>query len=259
MPNLTLTASHMSAMGFRLWQKNTTSQDGCLSPAKPLICARRSPSTHPESPMRLSPRRFSSLLAAWPLVTLLLSAPAPAATLGAPTSVVDNFQAGLLAVMKEAETLSPQARFDRLAPRIDETFHIQTMIRVILGPLWEITSAPERERLTAAFRRMSIATLATLFDGYSGETFQILGEKPGPQNTIFVETLLQKSNGDKIDFAYVGKPYKDSWRAVDVIVDKGISELSLRRSEYNRILQTDGVAGLIRTLEEKADSLLRRP
>jgi ABC-type transporter MlaC component len=39
-------------------------------------------------------------------------------------------------------------------------------------------------------------------------------------------------------------------------VDKGISELAVKRSEYRNVLQQDGVDGLVLTLNAKASQLL---
>ena len=49
---------------------------------------------------------------------------------------------------------------------------------------------------------------------------------------------------------------KDEWRIVDVLVDKGISELAVKRSEYRGVLRYGGIDALIRTLNAKADQLL---
>ena len=43
---------------------------------------------------------------------------------------------------------------------------------------------------------------------------------------------------------------------VDVVVDDGISELEVRRSEYRLLLENKGIDGLIRALNAKADQLM---
>jgi phospholipid transport system substrate-binding protein len=149
-----------------------------------------------------------------------------------------------------------KGRFERLAPVIDRSFHLPLMTNIAAGTHWNEASIPQRQALVSAFRRMSVSTLATLFDGYSGEKFTVIGESNGPQGTLLVETRLTKSDNSTNDIAYVAKQIQNRWYLIDVIVDKGISELSVRRSEYRRILQQDGVDGLIRALHTKADELL---
>ena len=154
--------------------------------------------------------------------------------------VVERFQTGILAVMKEAEQLSVKERYDRLTPYIDEAFHVPLMIRVATGSFWKQASKSQKQRLTAAFKHMSISTLATFFDSYSGQTFETVGEKPGQQMTFLVQTRIV--DVDK--------------SVVDVIVDRGISELKVRKSEYRRLLKTSGVEGLILALNDKANQLI---
>ena len=173
-----------------------------------------------------------------------------------PSDIVVRFQADLLQVMKEAKKLSVRQRFERLAPSVDKSFHIPLMIQIVSSGFWKEATPTERTQLVEAFRRMSIATLATLFDGYSGEVFKLEKEIPGPQKTLLVMTKLIRSDKSTVDIAYVLRPFKESWRIIDVILDNGISELKVRQSEYSKILKNKGIPGLISLLNAKADELV---
>lgn len=188
-------------------------------------------------------------------IVLIWSASADAAeTL--PRKIVERFQGDLLAVMKEAETLGVRGRYRRLAPVIKNSFHISLMIRWASAPYWKAADEERQNRLHAAFLRMSIATLATLFDGYSGQTFVFVGESPGPQRTRIVETRIVDPDQSFVAIDYVARKVGNRWFIVDVLVDKGISELTVRRSEYRKVLRDKGIDGLIATLEAKAGQLL---
>ncbi len=189
------------------------------------------------------------------LFVLVAAIPAGAAEVE-PRVLVERFQGNLLAVMKEAETLGVKGRYDRLVSSIEETFYLPLMIRIASGPYWKGANQTQRSRLISAFRRMSVSRVATLFDGYAGETFEAIGEKPGPQNTLLVKTRIVIPDKSSVNLTYVAKTIKERWRLIDVIVDDGISELSVRRSEYRRVLQKEGVDGLIATLNKKADELI---
>ena len=189
------------------------------------------------------------------LFFLVAAVPAGAAEVG-PRVLVERFQGNLLAVMKEAETLGVKGRYDRLVSSIEETFYLPLMIRIASGPYWKGANQTQRSRLISAFRRMSVSRVATLFDAYAGETFEAIGEKPGPQNTLLVKTRIVIPDKPSVNLTYVAKTIKERWRLIDVIVDDGISELSVRRSEYRRVLQIEGVDGLIATLNKKADELI---
>ena len=179
-----------------------------------------------------------------------------AAAGGAPSHIVAGFQSVLVAVMKEAETLSIRQRFERLAKTADESFHWALMAQITAGNHWKSATYAERRNLVEAFRRMSITTLATLFDSYSGEIFKVIQEADGPSRTRIVQTVLVKGDKSKVDILYVCRKFKVGWRMIDVILDNGISELKVRRSEYNFVLKKGGLPALIGLLNSKADELM---
>lgn len=190
--------------------------------------------------------------------TLLFAAAAPLRAATDPAATVEAFHAQLITIMKEAKTLQAQGRFDRLAPTMDQTFDLQRMIKVASTPQWASADAAQRTQLFDAFRRLSIATYAAQFDGYSGEKFESVGERPGPQSTVLVETQIVGSNGDKTGLTYVLKKEGEQWLIADILLDNSVSQLAVRRSEYRRILKDSGIAGLIGTLNKKADDLLAK-
>ena len=200
-------------------------------------------------------RRFSNIKALI-IIAFLATSLTGEAFAASPSEIVERFQATLLDVMKDAKTLTVQQRYSRLRPSVEKSFHIPLMIQIASGGYWKKAMPNERQQLVNAFRRMSISTLATLFDGYSGEVFKLVDEKPGPQNTTLVRTKLIKADKSTVDIAYVARLFKDGWRIIDVILDNGISELMVRRSEYRLVLKNKGILGLIKLLNGKADELV---
>jgi len=171
--------------------------------------------------------------------------------------LVANFQGGLIAVMKEAESLGVKGRYAELEPLIKNTFHLGLMAGLSAGPYWHTASDAQQKKLVEAFTGMSIATLATLFNGYSGEQFIVTGERAGPQGITFVDTALKVPSRDShISISYVARSFEGEWRLIDVIVDGGISELKVRISEYRQTLNQSGIDGLIDLLTSKARDLL---
>ena len=175
-----------------------------------------------------------------------------------PRAVVETFLERLLAVMKEARALGAKGRYERLAPAIEEAFHVPIIAKAVTGAFWKNADREQKRRLVAAFKRMSISTLATLFDDYSGQAFKTMGEKVGRQNIRIVETRIVDPDKSFVDIAYMVASVNDRWYIVDVIAARGISELQRRRSDYHSTLKTKGVEGLITALNAKADELIER-
>ena len=180
------------------------------------------------------------------------------ANAGSASDIVKSFQSNLLAVMKAAHHTSVRQRYDELVPSISEHFHIPLMTQIVTGRHWSKAQPSEKADAISAFKRMNVAILATLFNGYNGEIFKVLGERPGPSKTTIVSTHLVKTDKSKIKIAYVAGKFNSGWRLIDVVVDGGISELKVRRSEYHLILSKAGLSGLIRLLNDKADGLMSK-
>ena len=191
-------------------------------------------------------------------VLLVLPGGGPLHAATGPVVTVEAFHDQLLAVMKDANGLPVQARFDRLAGTMDTTFDLRRMIQVASTPQWASADETQRTRLFAAFRQLSIATYAAQFDGYSGEKFETVGERSGPQNTVLVETRIIESTGAKVGLTYVLKQSGERWLIADILLDNSVSQLAVRRSEYRRILKDSGIPGLIDTLDGKAAELLTK-
>jgi len=175
-----------------------------------------------------------------------------------PESIVAEFQALLISTMKSADKTSVRQRYEKLKPGVSAAFHIPLMTQISTGQYWKPATNDERAQAVLGFTRMSVSTLATLFDGYGGETFEHRSTKDGPSNTRLVITDLVKSDKSTISITYVTRKFKAGWQIVDVIVDGGISELMVRRSEYRLVLKERGIPGLISLLNSKADELMSR-
>lgn len=173
-----------------------------------------------------------------------------------PSEVVTKFQALLIDTMKVAANTSVRDRYKLLQPGVEESFHLALMTQIATGRFWKQATKSEKAEVAKAFQRMSISTLATLFDGYNNEHFETNGVKDGPSKTKLVITDLVKSDKSKINITYVTRKFRDGWRIIDVVVDGGISEMKVRQSEYNLVLKKMGIPGLVNLLNNKADELM---
>jgi len=204
--------------------------------------------------------RRAILKSAVPALALACSAafaalPVRAAGGGSPAALVETFHEQLLGVMKAAKTLGYQGRYDRLTSPIHTAFHLRLMTQISSGSYWRKATEAEKTALVTAFSKVSIGTYASRFTGFSGQRFETLGTKPGPQETELVSTRIVNPDGDNVPLTYVTKVVGGGWQIIDVILDTGISELAVRRSEYRKILKQSGIEGLIASLNAKAVEL----
>ena len=190
------------------------------------------------------------------LIGIIAYSSAAIASEPSPSQLVTVFHKVLLSTMKNAKTLGPKGRYKKIAARFEQIFHLPLMTQISAGSYWRKASKKQEKKLIAAFTHISISTYASQFDGFTGQSFVTKSERVGPQKTILVKTQIVLPESEPIEISYVTKKIKGQWRVIDVLLNNGISELAVRRSEYRQILSTGGIDKLIMTLNAKADQLL---
>ena len=192
------------------------------------------------------------------LLGLALSVPGRAAEADPATLPIRAFYDALLAVMKQAGPLGVRGRYDKLAPVIRATFDLPAMTRIAVGPEWTSIPADQQAALQDAFARMTIATYANRFDGYSGESFEVDPEVLTRTNGRVVRSKIIRPAAEPVTLNYLMRGAGDSWKIVDVYLTGTISELATQRSEFSAILKAGGPAALVESLNQKTDKLLKK-
>ena len=164
---------------------------------------------------------------------------------------IDAFDATLLEVMKNADKLGYKGRYDKLAPVVSQTYDLPLMARISVGPQWAGLSPDDQAKITEAFKALSIATFASRFDGYGGESFKVTGESPTTGGDDVVDTKLMRPNDEPVDLNYRLRKTGDDWKVIDVFLSGTISQLANYRSEFSSTLRDKGAAGLVQLINDK--------
>ena len=172
-----------------------------------------------------------------------------AENLAAGKSVVEKFHSNLLQVMTNADGLGFNGRVDALDAVLAETFDFPTIARIVTGQHWKTLDDDQRAEFIAVFGDLSAATYASNFDGFSGEAFETVGveEKRG---NILVKTVIVRVDDDPVTLDYVLRDNDGMWRIVNVIAN-GVSDLSLKRSDYTAVIKSEGFNSLVTKLSGK--------
>jgi phospholipid transport system substrate-binding protein len=163
----------------------------------------------------------------------------------------------LLTVMQQADKLGTRGRYDKLAPAVQTTFDLPAMTRIAVGPGWNSISPEQQTALVENFSRMTIATYASRFDGYSGERFDVASASEARNTGRIVRSKLIPSSRESVTLDYLMRGSGDTWRVVDVYLTGTISELATRRSEFSAILNSGGPDALIESLRQQTEKLMR--
>jgi phospholipid transport system substrate-binding protein len=187
---------------------------------------------------------------------LMLSIGSPRAAGESPSvTTIETLNKTLLSVMQNAPRLGYDGRYRELEPVVLRTFDHPFMAQVMTGRFWAGFTTAQRERLVTTLRRFTAATYAARFDGYSGQSFKILGEGPGPREMVLVKTKIITNPSDAVAIDYLMRPEGARATIADVFFNQSVSEVALRRSEYTAVLARYGFDGLVTSIESKIATL----
>jgi phospholipid transport system substrate-binding protein len=189
-------------------------------------------------------------------LAVLIQMPAFAAGSDPAASSITTVYRTLLDTMKQAKQLGIKGRYQKLSPVLSKAYDLPLMSRIAVGPSWNSLSPQQRASIIDAFGKMTIATYANRFDGFSGEQFQVLGTSDRSNGDKIVQTRIVKSDGDAVALNYLMHKSGSSWKIVDVYLNGTISELASRRAEFGAILKSGGPNALVASLEKQSNKLL---
>ncbi len=164
--------------------------------------------------------------------------------------VVANFQAELLDSMKKEKSLDFDARYKKLSEPVINSHDLTKITRIVVGKEWKTFTDQQKKALVEIFARLSIASYAHNFKGFSGEEFKFDSEETTPRGGVIVHTLLKIPDEKDVKLDYQMKKQGDDWRIINIIAN-GVSDLALKRSEYTSILKREGFDALLAKISGK--------
>jgi len=180
---------------------------------------------------------------------LLISSAAQAEQ--AAVDVVRQYQAHLLATMKQGQTLGYEGRFKALQAPVVRAFDLGFIAQRAAGPAWTRFTEPQRKRYVEAFTGYSVSQHASRFKSFGNERFEMLGSDDVGRGYVRVRTQIVTGGDERISLDYLMSQRAGGWKIVDVFAKGTISEVATRRADFAPVINAQGAEGLIRELEAK--------
>jgi phospholipid transport system substrate-binding protein len=171
-----------------------------------------------------------------------------------PRGVVTELHEGLVRLAADNAAATVSERFETLAPLIRATHNLPYIAAVTIRPEWPKLSEEQRARFVDAFERLSIMTYAARFENIGPGTFRIEGTSDAGGGRVQVSAAIVRADQDDIPMDYVLQRRDGAWKIVNIIAD-GVSDLALKRAEYQRILNDGSIDDLIRHVLDQAAQL----
>lgn len=176
-----------------------------------------------------------------------------------PETLIADFNQTLLTIMVDAKRLKYAGRRDVLRKQLDDVYHLPVMARIAVGSHWRKLNPAQQTTLVTHFSRLTLATYASRFNGWSGEKFEMRGVQQVRDKTVLVKTAIIRPNDSPVEINYLMRRFEAGWKVIDVFLKESYSELATKRSEYSSVLRRQGFDALIRQLDAKVAQYASAP
>ena len=149
---------------------------------------------------------------------------------------------------------SLKEREDKFRTLLRNDFAMNDIGRFVVGPYWRRMSPEQRTDYLDLFGEWILKTYSIRLGGYSGEQFQVLNTTPAGQHDVLVKTRIDKSTGNGFNASWRVRKIDGGYKIIDIYVE-GVSMVITQRSEFESILQRQGIDGLLGMLKDKVQKM----
>lgn len=167
-----------------------------------------------------------------------LAAASASAAAGSASQFIETLGAEAIKVAADtAKTRNDKSKEFRTL--LKRGFDLPRIGRFVMGRYWRQISDAQKERYAALFEDYLVATYTNRFNEYSGETFEVIGEKPHGERGTLVTTKVFRPQGAEVVVDWQVIQEGDTYRIVDVIIE-GLSMSLTQRSDFASAIQSQG-------------------
>jgi phospholipid transport system substrate-binding protein len=179
----------------------------------------------------------------------------PAIAADAAAGEIARLDAALLAVTQAPKSVSVKGRYQTLAPTIERVFDLNAMTASAIGPGWSGFSSGQQRAAIAAFARLTTASFAANFGGFSGARFELAPDVQNRSGDKIVQTQLIRAGAAPVSLIYQLHRTPSGWKVIDIYF-AGISQVATRRADFAASIAAGGAPALIAHLNALADKLM---
>jgi phospholipid transport system substrate-binding protein len=153
-----------------------------------------------------------------------------------PVTLINDFHKVLVQSMQAG---SVEARQTLIAPAVTHYFSVRTIARISLGQNWNTLSDTEQQSLSVQMHDLIVSTYVSRFKNYDGQQFSVMDSTPLGSNRVRIKsTLTTKKEIVSLDYQLLNS--SAGWRVYDIVAN-GVSDLSLKRSNYGSMFKAGGL------------------
>jgi phospholipid transport system substrate-binding protein len=135
--------------------------------------------------------------------------------------------------------------------KLTPNFDFEHMTMLAMGRNWRTATPEQQKQIVEQFKTLLVRTYSGALTKYRDE---MIDYKPlrmdAGATDVTVHTVVNRSGGSPVPIDYNLAKTPNGWKAYDVIVG-GVSLVTNYRDEFNQLVQSGGVDGLIKALTVK--------
>ncbi len=163
-----------------------------------------------------------------------------------PEATVESLHNALLTIARMDGEDNFGKKYSLLEPTISECFDFRKIAKLVTGSHWEIALKSEREDFEKSLLGVAVHNYVLNFKGNSKLQFKLV-KKTIRKNKAVIETSLINTGDTTTKLKYVLYKKKERWFIVNVVA-QGVSDLSLKRADYMRFLESNTLGNLAKKL-----------
>jgi phospholipid transport system substrate-binding protein len=173
-----------------------------------------------------------------------------------PAATIAALQQELIELARERPGVATADRYRALEPLVVATHDLPYIAEFALRRQWNELAEADRQRFIAAFQRLSVMTYAARFAAVGPETFRpVTSGEPDASGRVLVATAVARPGQGDVTLEYLLQQGEQGWRIINIVAD-GVSDLALKRAEYQRLYASGGLDGLLAELAMQTERLL---
>jgi phospholipid transport system substrate-binding protein len=192
--------------------------------------------------------------AAASLLFVLVALSSPACAQEAADALVKRVAEDVLATIradKDLQAGNPAKVKQLIETKLVPYFDTARMTALAMGRNWRAANPDQQKKLIEEFQTLLIRTYSNALTNYRDNTmnYKPLRANPGDAEVI-VRTEVTRAGQAPVQIDYSMEKTPQGWKAYDVVV-AGVSLVTNYRDEFNDIVKTSGIDGLVKTLADK--------
>jgi len=150
-------------------------------------------------------------------------------------------------LLKISDKTITSEKLELIDDMVQNSYDLEKMGKMIIGVDWKKNDKINQTEFINAFKRFISVNYFKRFNkidklDFEYHTVEVIGDKFRLARVILI------ADNEKVNIDYLLNFKNEKWKIFDVLLDGSVSEISTKKSDFKKILNEEGIQGLIKNL-----------